>query len=135
MIQAQDDEMPVRLIINRGNLLRLSIAARYANMSAPLIARGLLKRRGLYAETSAAEKTVDVEHLDPLAAVRRLAELTFDHHETHAEFICLVKHREHPPSRAPARLGPVRRPRHACDRRHRPDTRTRPRRRYVHPRR
>src|SRR6201999_3280476 len=31
-----------------------------------------------YAQIRAAEQTVDVEHLDPLAAIRRLAELTFD---------------------------------------------------------
>jgi AcrR family transcriptional regulator len=43
-----------------------------------------------YAEIRAAEKTVDVEHLDPLAAIRRLAELTFDHHEAHPNFIRLV---------------------------------------------
>ena len=43
-----------------------------------------------YAEIRAAEQTVDVEHLDPLAAIRRLAELTFDHHEAHPDFIRLV---------------------------------------------
>ena len=43
-----------------------------------------------YAEIRAAEKTVDVEHLDPLAAIRRLAELTFDHHQAHPNFIRLV---------------------------------------------
>ena len=43
-----------------------------------------------YAEIRAAEQTVDVEHLDPLSAIRRLAELTFDHHEAHPEFIRLV---------------------------------------------
>src|SRR5207248_4149065 len=43
-----------------------------------------------YAEIRAAEQTVDVEHLAPLAAIRRLAELTFDHHEAHPEFIRLV---------------------------------------------
>src|SRR6185312_5437445 len=37
-----------------------------------------------YAEIRAAEQTVDVEHLDPLAA------LTFDHHEAHPNFIRLV---------------------------------------------
>ncbi len=43
-----------------------------------------------YAEIRAAEQAVDVEHLDPLAAIRRLAELTFDHHEAHPDFIRLV---------------------------------------------
>jgi TetR/AcrR family transcriptional regulator len=43
-----------------------------------------------YAEIRAAEQTVDVEHLAPLAAIRRLAELTFDHHEAHPDFIRLV---------------------------------------------
>ncbi|MEU6665068.1 TetR/AcrR family transcriptional regulator [Streptomyces sp. NPDC046727] len=37
-----------------------------------------------------AEQRLDVEHLDPVAAIRRLAELTFDHHERHPDFIRLV---------------------------------------------
>jgi AcrR family transcriptional regulator len=37
-----------------------------------------------------AEQQLDVEHLDPVAAIRRLAELTFDHHEAHPDFIRLV---------------------------------------------
>ncbi|MDX3451476.1 TetR family transcriptional regulator [Streptomyces sp. ME02-8801-2C] len=37
-----------------------------------------------------AEQDLDVEHLDPVAAIRRLAELTFDHHEAHPDFIRLV---------------------------------------------
>ncbi|WP_199547042.1 TetR/AcrR family transcriptional regulator [Streptomyces sp. N35] len=36
------------------------------------------------------EQKLDVEHLDPVAAIRRLAELTFDHHEAHPDFIRLV---------------------------------------------
>jgi AcrR family transcriptional regulator len=53
-----------------------------------------------YARIRAAEQTLDVEQLDPLAAIRRLAELTFDHHEAHPEFIRLVSienihHAEH----------------------------------------
>jgi AcrR family transcriptional regulator len=36
------------------------------------------------------EQQVDVDHLAPVAAIRRLAELTFDHHEAHADFIRLV---------------------------------------------
>ncbi|AGZ41495.1 TetR/AcrR family transcriptional regulator [Actinoplanes friuliensis] len=43
-----------------------------------------------YAEIRAAERTVDIDHLDPVAAVRRLAEVTFDHHEAHPAFIQLV---------------------------------------------
>jgi AcrR family transcriptional regulator len=43
-----------------------------------------------YAEIRLAERTVDVDHLDPVAAVRRLAEVTFDHHEAHPAFIQLV---------------------------------------------
>ncbi|MFS4090970.1 TetR/AcrR family transcriptional regulator [Streptomyces sp. AF1A] len=37
-----------------------------------------------------AERRLDVEHLDPAAAIRRLAELTFDHHEQHPDFVRLV---------------------------------------------
>src|SRR4051812_46622655 len=37
-----------------------------------------------------AEQELDVEHLDPVAAIRRLAEVTFDHHEQHPDFIRLV---------------------------------------------
>ncbi|MFC9245898.1 TetR/AcrR family transcriptional regulator [Streptomyces sp. NPDC057136] len=36
------------------------------------------------------EQQLDVEHLDPVSAIRRLAELTFDHHEAHPDFIRLV---------------------------------------------
>jgi AcrR family transcriptional regulator len=43
-----------------------------------------------YAEIRRAERTVDVEHLDPEAAIRRIAEVTFDHHEAHPTFIKLV---------------------------------------------
>jgi AcrR family transcriptional regulator len=43
-----------------------------------------------YAQLRDAEQTLDVEHLDPLAAIRELAELTFDHHERHPEFLRLV---------------------------------------------
>ena len=42
------------------------------------------------AEIRAAEQTIEVDHLDPTAAIRRLAELTFDHHESHLDFIRLV---------------------------------------------
>lgn len=37
-----------------------------------------------------AEQQLDVDHLDPVAAIRRLAEVTFDHHEAHPDFIRLV---------------------------------------------
>lgn len=37
-----------------------------------------------------AESSIDVSHTDPVAAVRELAELTFDHHVTHDAFIRLV---------------------------------------------
>jgi AcrR family transcriptional regulator len=43
-----------------------------------------------YAKIRAAEREVDLGHLGPQAAIRRLAELTFDHHESHPEFIKLV---------------------------------------------
>jgi AcrR family transcriptional regulator len=43
-----------------------------------------------YAEIRAKEQTIEVDHLDPLAAIRRVAELTFDHHESHPDFIRLV---------------------------------------------
>ena len=43
-----------------------------------------------YAVIRAAEQTIEVDHLEPAAAIRRLAELTFDHHESHPDFIRLV---------------------------------------------
>jgi AcrR family transcriptional regulator len=43
-----------------------------------------------YAAIRDAEREVDVEHLDPVAAIRALAELTFDHHGAHPDFIRLV---------------------------------------------
>jgi len=43
-----------------------------------------------YAGIRALEQTLDVDHLDPAEAMRRLAELTFDHHEAHPDFIRLV---------------------------------------------
>jgi AcrR family transcriptional regulator len=43
-----------------------------------------------YAGIRAAEQQVDVSHLDPVTAVRHLAEITFDHHEAHPDFIRLV---------------------------------------------
>jgi AcrR family transcriptional regulator len=43
-----------------------------------------------YAGIRAMEQQLDVEHLDPVDAMRQLAELTFDHHESHPDFIRLV---------------------------------------------
>lgn len=43
-----------------------------------------------YAGIREREQGLDVEGLDPAAAIRRLAELTFDHHESHPDFIRLV---------------------------------------------
>jgi AcrR family transcriptional regulator len=43
-----------------------------------------------YAEIRAAERTVDVDHLDPVSAIRRIAEVTFDHDEAHPAFVKLV---------------------------------------------
>ncbi len=36
------------------------------------------------------EQTLDISGLEPVAAIRALAELTFDHHEQHPEFIRMV---------------------------------------------
>jgi TetR/AcrR family transcriptional regulator len=43
-----------------------------------------------YARIRGLESELDVEHLDPLDAVRQLVGLTFDHHEAHPDFIRLV---------------------------------------------
>jgi AcrR family transcriptional regulator len=53
-----------------------------------------------YAQIRTAEQAVNVDHLDPVAAIRKLAETTFDHHEAHPDFIRLVSlenvhHAEH----------------------------------------
>ena len=53
-----------------------------------------------YARIRTAEQQVTVDDLDPVTAVRRIAEVTFDHHETHPDFIRLVSienvhHAEH----------------------------------------
>ncbi|HUY60142.1 MAG TPA: TetR family transcriptional regulator [Solirubrobacteraceae bacterium] len=48
----------------------------------------VLKRA--YAGIRAAEAELDVDGLDPVSAIRRLAELTFDHHEANPDFIRLV---------------------------------------------
>jgi len=46
--------------------------------------------RNAYRAIRAAEQQVDVDHTDPTAAIRQLAELTFDYHEAHPDFIRLV---------------------------------------------
>jgi AcrR family transcriptional regulator len=43
-----------------------------------------------YGEVRKLESTIDVQHLAPVEAIRTLAELTFDHHEAHPDFIKLV---------------------------------------------
>jgi AcrR family transcriptional regulator len=43
-----------------------------------------------YATIRREEQTIELDHLDPVAAIRRLAELTFDHHESSPDFIRLV---------------------------------------------
>ncbi|MGH3191155.1 MAG: TetR family transcriptional regulator [Streptosporangiaceae bacterium] len=43
-----------------------------------------------YSVARDAERQLDVDHLDPVSAIRTLAELTFDHHEYHPDFISLV---------------------------------------------
>src|SRR4051812_6486026 len=53
-----------------------------------------------YAVIRGLEQQLDVDHLDPVLAIRQLAELTFDHHESHPDFIRLVSienihHAEH----------------------------------------
>ncbi|MGW0627166.1 TetR/AcrR family transcriptional regulator [Streptomyces sp. NPDC002758] len=44
----------------------------------------------VYGVLREAEQQLRVDHLDPLTAIRRLAELAFDHHERHPEFVRLV---------------------------------------------
>ncbi|WP_433310109.1 TetR/AcrR family transcriptional regulator [Micromonospora sp. CA-269861] len=43
-----------------------------------------------YVGIRALEQQLDVEHLDPSDAIRKLAALTFDHHEANPDFIRLV---------------------------------------------
>jgi AcrR family transcriptional regulator len=43
-----------------------------------------------YARIRGLESELDVEHLDPVEALRQLVSLTFDHHEAHPDFIRLV---------------------------------------------
>jgi AcrR family transcriptional regulator len=44
----------------------------------------------VYSEVRKAESAIDVQHLAPVEAIRTLAELTFDHHDAHRDFIKLV---------------------------------------------
>ena len=79
-----------------------------------------------YAQIREAEQQIDVDHLEPVDAIRRLAELTFDHHESHPDFIRLVSieniHRgEH------VRSERIAGPQHAGDRPDRADPRARAR--------
>lgn len=50
--------------------------------------RAVLQRA--YEEIRYEESQLDVDHLEPTEAIRALAELTFDHHEAHPDFIRLV---------------------------------------------
>ncbi|HWC83132.1 MAG TPA: TetR/AcrR family transcriptional regulator [Pseudonocardiaceae bacterium] len=43
-----------------------------------------------YSVIRSLESTLDIEDLHPVAAIRELAGLTFDHHESHPDFIRLV---------------------------------------------
>jgi AcrR family transcriptional regulator len=44
-----------------------------------------------YSEIRDAEQAVQLDHLDPVTAIRRLAEITFDHHDVHPDFVKLVR--------------------------------------------
>ncbi|WP_433868683.1 TetR/AcrR family transcriptional regulator [Saccharopolyspora sp. CA-218241] len=53
-----------------------------------------------YAVIREVERGLDLDELEPVAAIRRLAEATFDHHESHPDFLRLVSienihHAEH----------------------------------------
>ncbi|GIF23313.1 AcrR family transcriptional regulator [Actinoplanes tereljensis] len=45
---------------------------------------------GAYRHIRSLEQQLNVDHLAPVDALRRLAELTFDHHESHQDFVRLV---------------------------------------------
>jgi AcrR family transcriptional regulator len=59
-----------------------------------------------YTAIRRAEQRLDVSGLDPASAIRRVAEVTFDHHESHPEFIRLVSieniHRAEHVAKSPA---------------------------------
>ena len=64
--------------------------------------RGLYQAvlRAAYGRIRAVEQTIEVDDLEPVDAIRRIAELTFDHHEANPDFIRLVSienihHAEH----------------------------------------
>jgi AcrR family transcriptional regulator len=44
----------------------------------------------VYSVARDAERHIDPDALDPVLAIRQLAELTFDHHESHPDFIKIV---------------------------------------------
>ena len=85
-----------------------------------------------YTTIRAAEQTIDVDHSDPAAAIRRLAELTFDHHESHPDFIRLVSIENIARAEHMAKFAIVQRAEQSRDRRHRQDPRARLRRRRLH---
>ena len=80
-----------------------------------------------YAAIRRAEREVDVDGLDPARPIRRLAELTFDHHEAHPDFIRLVSIENIHRAEHMAQVAGDRRARHAGDRPARADPRARPR--------
>jgi AcrR family transcriptional regulator len=43
-----------------------------------------------YRHIRSLEQQLDIDHLEPVDALRKLAELTFDHHESHQDFVRLV---------------------------------------------
>ena len=43
-----------------------------------------------YVRIRSAERDVNIDNLDPITALRRIAEVTFDHHQAHPDFIRLV---------------------------------------------
>jgi len=55
-----------------------------------------------YEDIRVTEASVDVEHLDPVTAVRTLAQLTFDRHEANPDFSRLISQEN---VQRPVRLG------------------------------
>ena len=74
-----------------------------------------------YSTARDAERQLDVEHLDPVAAIRRLAELTFDHHESASGLHQHGRDREHPPGRVHRQVQGAERAEHARGVGDRPD--------------
>jgi len=68
--------------------------------------------KAAYAEIRSKEQAIDVDHLDPVAAIRRIAELTFDHHEAHPDcapldlLIVLTNPVSHGAAAVPGRIVP-----------------------------